>query len=186
MGVYYWGIYTGYSLSYAIGNAVNLTLGWRWVFFISGLMGIALTPVVLFTVKEPERNKDGKKDKNVANILNSPNKNQEFFKKMILLVKTFIMPGMLMLCIAGGIRNAGGYVWAYNTQPFFQAKGYSDTTIASFMSVIPLVGGSLGAVTGGVISDFLVKGRGAMARIWVLVGSQVIKGGGGCFVYTYF
>ena len=81
-----------------------------------------------------------------------------------------------MLCIAGGIRNAGGYVWAYNTQPFFQDKGYSPDTIASFMSVIPLVAGSLGAVVGGLISDVLVKGRGPYARIWVLIVSQVRAG----------
>lgn len=174
IGVYYWGIYTGYSLSYAIGNSVNLTLGWRWVFFISGLMGVALTPLVIFTVKEPERNREGKGDKKVTAILNSRDKVQEFGKKMLLLLKTFVMPGMLMLCIAGGVRNAGGYVWGYNTQAFFQAEGYSDTTIASYMSVIPLVGGSLGAILGGIISDFLVKGRGATARIWVLMISQVM------------
>lgn len=173
MSIYYFGIYTGYSLSYAIGNFVNISLGWRWVFFISGLFGIALTPIVIFTIKEPERNKDSNDDKKVTEILNSKDKFHEFLKKVILLAKTFILPGMLMLCIAGGVRNAGGYVWGYNTQPFFQSKGYSDTYIASFMTFIPLVAGSFGAILGGVISDFLVKGRGAVARIWVLMASQV-------------
>ena len=86
------------------------------------------------------------------------------------------MPGMFVLCIAGGIRNAGGYVWAYNTEIFFETF-YKKDTINRFMSWIPLVGGSLGAVVGGVISDLLVKGRGTMARIWVIVVSQVIMGG---------
>lgn len=140
-------------------------------------MGIALTPLVIFYVKEPKRNEEGKADKKNVEILNSRDKLQEFFKKLLLLAKTFILPGMLMLCIAGGIRNAGGYVWAYNTQAFFQSKGYSDATIASYMSVIPLVGGSLGAILGGLISDFLVKGRGSAARIWVLMVSQVSGGG---------
>ena len=134
---------------------------------------MALVPFVIFTVKEPKRNNEEKGDKKTTAILNSKHKFQEFMKKMLLLLRTFIMPGMLMLCIAGGIRNAGGYVWGYNTQPFFQKRDIPDTTIASFMSVIPLVGGTIGAITGGIISDVLVKGRGPVARIWVLIGSQV-------------
>ncbi len=35
------------------------------------------------------------------------------------------------------------------------------------------MGGSIGAVVGGIISDFLVKGRGPYMRIWVLIVSQV-------------
>ena len=48
---------------------------------------------------------------------------------------------------------------AYNTQPFFSLK-YTDEVIAAYMSVIPLVAGSIGAVVGGLISDLLVKNRG--------------------------
>ena len=80
---------------------------------------------------------------------------------------------MFILCIAGGVRNAGGYVWAYNTELFFKKKGFSGDTISQFMSWIPLVGGSIGAVVGGVISDFLVKDRGPYMRVWVLIFSQV-------------
>ena len=80
---------------------------------------------------------------------------------------------MFFLCIAGGVRNAGGYVWAYNTELFFQARGLSNAQINHFMSWIPLVGGSLGAVFGGFISDLLVKNRSTYVRIWVLIISQV-------------
>ena len=139
-------------------------------------MGIALTPFVLFTIKEPERKKNSLTDENTKEVQIHGNQFErrvnDLLSKMLLLLKTFIMPGMSTLCIAGGIRNAGGYVWAYNTQPFFSLK-YSDTTIAAYMSVIPLVAGSIGAVVGGIISDVLVKGRGPAARIWVLIGSQV-------------
>ena len=148
-------------------------------------MGIVLVPFVLFTVKEPERKKNSLTDEEdtqedtedntqVIEVTDNRFKRRvnDLLSKMLLLLITFIMPGMSTLCIAGGIRNAGGYVWAYNTQPFFSLK-YSDTTIAAYMSVIPLVAGSIGAVVGGIISDVLVKGRGPAARIWVLIGSQV-------------
>ena len=177
LGIYYFGIYIGYSLAFAIGNEINILLNWRWVFFLSGIFGLALVPVVLFFVK------DKRQQEVVINADRRRRRFSEWFdeegrsflRKMILVFVTFIMPGMASLCIAGGIRNAGGYVWAYNTEPFFQ-QFYSDHTIASFMSVIPLVAGSLGAVVGGLISDVLVKNRGPYARIWVLIVSQVRDG----------
>lgn len=164
LGIYYFGIYIGYSLAFAIGNSIDQLLGWRWVFYLSGIAGVAVAPIVLFTVKEPERT--NAKDKNTKKKKSSVKENA------LLLLVTFLMPGMLVLCLAGGIRNAGGYVWAYNTEIFF-LKFYDEATIRHFMSWIPLVGGSLGAVVGGVISDLLVANRGTAARIWVLVVSQV-------------
>lgn len=176
IGIYYWGIYTGYSLAYALGNEINIALGWRWVFYISALLGVALVPFVLFTVKEPQRtNNKTDKDKDVEAPPTKPSTHEQliaFKDKVLLVLKTFIMPGMIVLCIGGGIRNAGGYVWAYNTQPFFSLT-IDDNVIAAYMSVIPLVGGSIGAVVGGLISDLLVKNRGPYARIWVLIVSQV-------------
>jgi MFS family permease len=168
IGIYYFGIYIGYSLSFAIGNSIAQTLGWRWVFFISGIAGVAVAPIVLFTVREPER----KSNKTKTDAKTKPDDKISLSQRFFLLLVTFIMPGMFVLCLAGSIRNAGGYVWAYNTQIFFE-KFYSKDTIRNFMSWIPLVGGSLGAVFGGVISDALVKGRGPVARIWVLFISQV-------------
>ena len=37
------------------------------------------------------------------------------------------------------------------------------------------MGGSIGVVVGGLISDVLVKGRSPYMRIWVLIVSQVCE-----------
>ena len=95
-----------------------------------------------------------------------------FREKFFLLCRTFARPSLLILFLAGSIRNAGGYVWAYNTQPYFN-KYYPETNVGKYMSWIPLVGGSLGVVLGGFISDRLIKNRGYYARVWVLIFSQV-------------
>ena len=63
-------------------------------------------------------------------------------------------------------------MWAYNTQPYFN-KYYPQTNVGEYMSWIPLVGGSLGVVLGGFISDRLIKDRGFYMRVWVLIFSQV-------------
>lgn len=54
ISVYNWGIYTGYSLSFAIGNQILKHLNWRWVFFISGIPGIFLAVLMFFSVREPK------------------------------------------------------------------------------------------------------------------------------------
>ncbi len=68
---------------------------------------------------------------------------------------------------------SGGYVWAYNTQPYYTSLGQTPQQIAGYMSWIPLVGGSLGVVAGGFISDRLVKNHGPTGRVLVIVVSLV-------------
>lgn len=59
MGVYNWGIYIGYSLSYALGNFIvdaNIDdKGWRWVYWIAAIPGFLIGPLIFFTVKDPVR-----------------------------------------------------------------------------------------------------------------------------------
>jgi hypothetical protein len=66
-----------------------------------------------------------------------------------------------------------GYVWAYNTQIYYQDIGVTPRTIARYMSWIPMVSGSIGVVLGGFIADRVVKRVGVLARVSVLVASQV-------------
>ena len=66
-----------------------------------------------------------------------------------------------------------GYVWAYNTQIYYQDIGTDDETIAWYMSWIPLVFGCVGVSLGGFISDRVVQRIGPYARLGVLIASQV-------------
>ena len=59
IGVYNWGIYIGYSMSYALGNFITTAdiggKSWRWVFWIAGIPGFFVGFLMLFTVREPGR-----------------------------------------------------------------------------------------------------------------------------------
>ncbi|PFX18488.1 uncharacterized protein LOC111339466 [Stylophora pistillata] len=171
-GVYNWGIYIGYSMAYAFGNFITQAnidgKGWRWVFWIAAAPGFVLGFVMLLTMKEPERS-----EKTNPQAIVTHSQRQVLREKFLLLCRTFMRPSLLILFLAGSIRNAGGYVWAYNTQPYFN-KYYPQTNVGEYMSWIPLVGGSLGVVLGGFISDRLIKNRGFYARVWVLLFSQII------------
>ena len=54
IGFFTWGLFMGFSLSFVLIN-VEERYGWRMVYFISGVPGVVLGVIMLFTVKEPTR-----------------------------------------------------------------------------------------------------------------------------------
>ncbi|XP_072908368.1 protein spinster-like [Hemitrygon akajei] len=171
IGFYNWGIYAGYSLSYAVGNYVTraniLGQGWRWSFFLSAVPGFVVSVVLLLTVREVPSRKESDFNPHLTTT-----GRLTLRQKLLQGMQPFLKPSLLLFCLAGSIRNAGGYVWAYNTQTYFNLY-YNGVDVGRWLSWIPLVGGCIGAVAGGFISDQLVKNRGLYARVWVLVFSQV-------------
>lgn len=183
VGIYNLGIYSGYSLSYALGNFITLAninnQGWRWSFFISGIPGVIIGFLILTTVREPQRRQAAKPSTtlNPAGDASQTEKDVATMSACYKLKRTckpFATASVLLLCLGGSIRNAAGYVWAYNTQPYFEAAGQTPTQIGSYMSWVPLVGGSIGVILGGMISDRLVKRLGLVARVIVLTSSQLV------------
>ena len=119
-------------------------LSWRWVFFISALMGIAVTPLILLTIKEDPQNRKKKKKKKFTKeeqstiskaddnepldaeqtdkSVSQPPKRRadQLLSYLKEIMNTFVLSySMWLLLLAGGIRNAGGYVWAYNSEKYF-------------------------------------------------------------------
>ncbi|XP_077986710.1 MFS-type efflux pump MSMEG_3705-like [Glandiceps talaboti] len=175
LGVYNWGIYLGFSLSFAVGNFITQAningQGWRWVFWICGIPGIVHGFLIFLTLREPER-KMGVKDLPETRKVNEYTQ-VSCWQKTKVVAKPFFNPSLLMICFAGSIRNGAGYVWAYNTQPYFNAY-YPEINVGNWMSWIPLVSGSIGVVFGGFISDRVVKRSGPVARIWVVIVSLMV------------
>ena len=89
-------------------------------------------------------------------------------------MKYLLQPSLLLLCVAGGVRQGGGLVWAYNAKPYFTRYYCSEASVGIYLSWVPLVGGTAGAVLGGLVSDRLVRSRGQTARLWVLTISQLL------------
>ena len=90
------------------------------------------------------------------------------------MLKCVLKPSLLLLCLAGGVRQGGGLVWAYNVKSYFAQYYCSSASVGIYLSWVPLIGGTLGAVCGGLVSDKLVQRRGQMARLWVLIISQLL------------
>ena len=69
----------------------------------------------------------------------------------------FMKPSIVILCLAGSIRNAAGYIWAYNNNTYYKLQNQTPDQISAYLSVIPLVFGIIGSFVGGFVSDRVAK-----------------------------
>lgn len=53
-GVYYVGLYAGYSLALGAGTFLDDFFGWKWAYLLAALGGVAIAIVAFSTVPEPE------------------------------------------------------------------------------------------------------------------------------------
>lgn len=186
LGIYNWGIYLGYGAAFAVGNQVAERLSWHWVFYISGLLGLAIAPILLFTVKEPKRQvNEAQKKKQLAASLSFKERTLLFLliflpkklfcgHKQMAAYPQMFSPGLWLLLLAGSIRNAGGYVWGYNAQLFYtNEKDLTNDQISEYMSWVIPIGGITGAFLGGLLADLIARYGQPHYRLWVLAVSQV-------------
>ena len=178
LGIYNWGIYTGFSLAQGAANLMTHCVSWRVVWWVFGCAGVCWVPFVMSIKSNTGIHKmsgrmnlnaagNSKKRSNVSNriSINASSDSADDAARsdisgrdgkksstMKILAYFFGTPSIILLFVASLIRNAGGYVWAYNATQFFEnVKGQSSVEIAEFMQWIPLIGGSLGAVLGGFV-----------------------------------
>jgi MFS family permease len=169
MGIYNFGIYTGYSFSFLIGNQINKALSWHWVFFITAIPGFIVAVILLFTVKEP--NAVAPSAQEASRSRQEPYETN--FQKFMTVSREFLKPTLLMLIIAGSIRNSAGYVWGTNNNTYYRKLDQTKDQISAYLSVIPMVFGIIGSFVGGFVSDNVAKKAEPWKRIWVLVISQI-------------
>ena len=126
-----------------------------------------LSVVMLFTLREPPR-----VGLSTSSAVTSPK--TSLFKRIPYLLGLFFRPSILLLSLAGAVRNAAGYVWSYNTETYFMSIGQTPTEIGTYMSWIPMVSGSVGVLAGGFVSDRVVSRVGPHGRVWVIIISLLL------------
>lgn len=143
-----------WGMSAPIGTMVGLmgagwmaeTLGWRHTFFVFGVIGIALAPILLATVKEPLRgSQDGSIDINesVPPILKS--------LKILWNIKSFryaIMAGALNVYVLYAMKT-------WNAPFYVRAHGLALGKVGASLAVATGIGGAIGTFVGGTAADFL-------------------------------
>ena len=145
MAAFVTGAHIGILLAFLIGGIVGQAFGWRWAFVIAGVPGLFLALLLLFTVREPQREV-------------SPDKAEK--PESSLLLQTIrviwrdkgLFHAMLGVGITG-IVTFGALAW--NATFLIRAHGLTQAEAGIYFAVTVGVVGGLGTWFSGVLADRL-------------------------------
>ena len=147
MGILYLYIPLGFLVGFLIGGWIDQFFGWRKAFFVVGIPGIILAIIIRLTLREPPRGHAEKaRDSGVTPSLPST------------ILYFLSRPSMRHIPLAGAIHGIGAWamgVWlpAY----FIRVHGMGSGEVGTWMALIYGIGGGVGVIYGGHLSDRLVK-----------------------------
>merc|ERR1712071_28218 len=154
LGLVNWGIYFGYGISFIVGKYVPsldiLGQGWRWAYYLSGMPGFLIAFLMLLTLVDPRKH-----------------------IQRYAIVKPFLHPCVLVLLLGACVRQTAGYSWGNNSQLYHDTY-FPDFNVGLYLFGTSIIGGSIGIIVGGIVSDKVVKKVGLEARAWVLAISQLL------------
>jgi MFS family permease len=161
----------GYLIGMILGLVLSGVIGWRGVFYITGSLGILLSFVIFFGVKEAPR---GQSEPEMAGIEQITTYRFNWETAKALLKK----PSLRLLFIQGFF---GVFPWNAITYWFFNyletERGYSGNTVLVIMAVAVLVLAA-GYPLGGALGDYFFgrdpRGRLFVASIGVLAGAILL------------
>ncbi|CAG9805715.1 unnamed protein product [Chironomus riparius] len=174
MAIFNWGVYGGYGIAFPVGRYLTKLnvwdLGWRFCYYVTGVVAILIGVLMGVTLKEPERKAIGG---------NAANQN-----KKVSLWKELLRCDIIMLMIAASVRHCGGMTFAYNSDLYYNTY-FPEVDLGWWLFIVTIGIGSIGVVFGGYVSDKIVKKMGIRSRVMVLALSQLISTPG-AFGSVYF
>lgn len=173
LGLYSTGVNIGILFGFLLGGWLNEFFGWRVAFVVVGLPGVLLAILVAVTVKEPPRGRfDGKQ---------SPSTSKTFGQAMGLLwsLKTF-----RYLSLASAMNAFAIYaVSNWSASFMIRTHGMETGELGSWLALILGVGGAVGVVMGGVVSDRLSH-RDRRSYLWVPMVALLVAVPGAYLAYS--
>jgi MFS family permease len=168
LSVYSFGIPIGGAAGIALGGFITSLVNWRMAFFIVGLAGLLLTPLLKFTVREPARGAlDHPRERAAANptvnagpsvnadpSVNAPpsvNADPSLLDVMAALARRPSFWGLSLGAASASMMGYGLFFW----MPSFAVRSFHLTLLQASMSygALVLVGGLFGIWFGGVLAD---------------------------------
>ena len=164
----------GPAVSPTAGSYLNAALGWKWVFYLTAIMGGAVTLLALPCLQETYepallRRKARRQRKETDNphlrsrldIDTETSKLKILSRAMVMPLRMLLSPSIFLICLITAI----GYGWIYilyTTIPttFLVSFGWAPRRIGlAYLGTA--VGNLIGMVAGGGISDAIVKRKAA-------------------------
>ena len=159
---YYLGIPLGVGFGFLIASILGPIVGWRVIFISLGLIGVIIG-LFVYCMIEPERGTYDQKSKEKTD--------QKKITEIIQLAfKSIINSRSLWLIMLGGIighipLGVGGFdtIWAV------QERGFKEAEYTAIFGILFVVGGSMGAIFGGLIGDYFASRYKAGAMLSLIV-----------------
>jgi len=146
----------GTMLGFVAGGWLTTAFGWRQAFAVLGLCGLALVPLVLLTVREPQR---GAMD--VASVASQQPSLTAALRTL------WSLRAFRHATLAGALVDFTLYATLNWNAPFYnRVFGLSMHEIAGHMALLSGVGGGLGVYLGGALTDRLGR-RDPRWYMWV-------------------
>jgi MFS family permease len=147
LSVYSFGIPVGAAVGIVLGGFITSLMSWRMAFFIVGLAGLLLTPLLKFTVREPERGAlDPPRAANLA-VVGAPS----LLDVIAVLARKGSFWGLSLGAACASMMGYGLFFWA----PSFLVRSFHLSLLHASLSfgALVLVGGLIGIWCGGVLTD---------------------------------
>lgn len=142
LAVYAFGIPIGSALGLLFGGVIASTVSWRAAFVLVGFVGVAVSPLMLLTVREPRR---GGLDAAAARAAPTVR------EVASVLVRKPSFWGLAFAAAASSITGYGLFFWLPSF--FNRSFGLSLLQVSYYYSSICLVGGVAGVWLGGWLGD---------------------------------
>jgi MFS family permease len=153
LSVYSFGIPMGAALGIVLGGYITSLMSWRMAFFIVGLAGLLITPLLKLTVREPER---GALDPKPADAARAPT----LLEVIAVLARKASFWGLSLGAASASMMGYGLFFWA----PSFLVRSFHLTLLHASLGfgALVLVGGLIGIWFGGALADRYGEKRRAM------------------------
>ena len=153
LSVYSFGIPIGAALGIVLGGYITSLMNWRVAFFIVGLAGLLMTPLLKLTVREPER---GALDPKPAAAARAPT----LLEVTAVLARKASFWGLSLGAASASMMGYGLFFWA----PSFLVRSFHMSLLQASLSfgALVLVGGLIGIWFGGALADRYGEKRKAM------------------------
>jgi len=155
----------GLMVGLAGGGWIAELYGWRAAFFIAGSLGIPIALIIAITLREPQRG--------VLDVGANTMEGSSFKETLLFLWRKRSFPLILMSssCIAFMMFGVAQWVPAF----LIRSYGLSTAEVGAYFGVATGVGSALGAITGGLLCNFLVaRNIKWLLTLPILVGLTVV------------
>ena len=153
LSVYSFGIPVGAASGIVLGGYITSLMSWRMAFFIVGLAGLLITPLLKFTVREPER---GALDPELVDGAPAPS----LLQVIAVLARKASFWGLSLGAASASMMGYGLFFWA----PSFLVRSFHLTLLQASLGfgALVLLGGLIGIWFGGALADRYGEKRRAM------------------------